>query len=191
MILEASSPLEIQQPVSEIENSCHLEDTRLISRARAVGVVYEFAQPGAVESEDAKRRRQRRNQRRVTDEERRLCEVVEDLPPPPPAGSSQLEDNAYYAIRAFEIEQLTYKFCCCEVCKERLLECKGSKNMCACCRRDKKVPKVWSGENNMNPMSVPKELSEMSDAEQMLIARLVPTVHVHMLKHGEIVSRGH
>ena len=26
----------------------------------------------------------------------------------------------------------------------------------------------------------------MSDAEQMLIARLAPTVHVHILKHGGI-----
>ena len=43
----------------------------------------------------------------------------------------------------------------------------------------------------MDPMSVPEELSEMSDAEQMLIARLAPTVHVHMLKHGGIASRGH
>ena len=59
------------------------------------------------------------------------------------------------------------------------------------CRKDKKVPKVWSDENNMDPMSVPEELSEMSDAEQMLIARLAPTVHVHMLKHGGIASRGH
>ena len=57
MILEASSPLGIQQPVPEIENNCHLEDTRLIAGARAVGVVYEFAQPGAVESEDARRKR--------------------------------------------------------------------------------------------------------------------------------------
>ena len=31
----------------------------------------------------------------------------------------------------------------------------------------------------------------MSDAEQMLIARLAPTVHVHMLKHGGIASKGH
>jgi len=77
--LEDSSPLGIQQPVPEIENSCHLEDTCLIARARAVGVVYEFAQPGAVESEDAKRKRQRWNQRRVGDEEKRLCEVVGDL----------------------------------------------------------------------------------------------------------------
>jgi len=43
----------------------------------------------------------------------------------------------------------------------------------------------------MDPMSVPEEVSEMSDAEQMLIARLTPTVHVHMLKHGGIASSGH
>ena len=43
----------------------------------------------------------------------------------------------------------------------------------------------------MDPMSVPQELSGMSDAEQMLIARLAPTVHVHMLKHGGIASKGH
>jgi len=115
MILEASSPLGIQQRVPEIENSFHLEDSHLIARARAVGVVYESAQLGALESEDAKRKRQRRNQRRVTDEERRLCEVVGDLPPPPPAGSSQLEDNAYFAIRQFEVEQMTCMFSCCEV----------------------------------------------------------------------------
>ena len=42
--------------------------------------------------------------------ERRLWEVVGDLPPPPPAGSSQVEDNAYCAIRAFEAEQITYRF---------------------------------------------------------------------------------
>jgi len=184
MILEASSPLGIQQPVPEIENSCHLEDSHLIARARAVGLVYEFAQLGAVESEDAKRKRQRRNQRRVTDEERRLCEVVGDLPPPRPARSSQLEDNAYFAIRQFEVEHMTYIFSCCEVYNEQRLESKGTRNMCTRCRRDKKVPKVWSEENNMDPMSVPEELSEMSDAEQMLIARLAPTVHVEVLLLG-------
>ena len=43
----------------------------------------------------------------------------------------------------------------------------------------------------MDPLSVPEELSGMSDAEQMLIARLAHTVHVHMLRHGGITSRGH
>lgn len=86
---------------------------------------------------------------------------------------------------------MMYKFSCCEVCNERRLAGKGTRNMSTRCRRDENAPKVWSGENNMDPMPVPEDLSEMSDAKQMLIARLAPTVHVHMLKHGGIAFRGH
>lgn len=43
----------------------------------------------------------------------------------------------------------------------------------------------------MDPMAVPEILSNMSDAEQMPIARLAPTVHVNLLKHGGIASKGH
>ncbi|CAH3027171.1 unnamed protein product, partial [Porites evermanni] len=81
-----------------------------IARARAVGVDYEFAKPGEVETEDDRRKRQWRNQRRISEQEKRLREAVRDLPPPPPAGSSQQEDNAYSAVRAFEVEQMTYAF---------------------------------------------------------------------------------
>ena len=42
----------------------------------------------------------------------------------------------------------------------------------------------------MDPMAVPEILSDMSDAEQMVIARLASTVHVHLLKHGGITSKG-
>ena len=118
--------METQQPVPEVNDNNHLEDIQLIARARAaVGVQYEFAQHGAVETEDDRRKRKRRNQRRVSNEEKRVREVVGDLPPPPPAGSSQVEDNAYCAIRAFEVEQMTYMFSCCEVCKERYLRICG------------------------------------------------------------------
>ena len=168
-----------------------MEDALLIARARAVGVDYEFTKPGEVETEDDRRKRQRRNKRRISEQEKRLREVFGELPLAPPAGSTQQEDNAYSAIRLFEVEQMTYAFTFCEACKERQLGCKGTRNMCTRCRRDKKVPKVWSGENNMDPMAVPEILSNMSDAEQMLIARLAPTVHVHLLKHGGIASKGH
>ena len=43
----------------------------------------------------------------------------------------------------------------------------------------------------MDPLCVPEELSGMTDAGQMLIARLASTVDVHMLKHGGIASKGH
>ena len=151
VMLEVSDSLKtFHRLVPEGNNSNHLEDSRLIARTRAVGVDYEFARSGVVETEDDRRKRQRRNRRRVTDEERRLREVVGDLPPPPPAGSSQLGDNAYCAKRASEVEQMTYKFSCCEVCKERRLQCKGTRNqgtrnMCTRCKRDKKVPKLLCG----------------------------------------------
>ena len=86
---------------------------------------------------------------------------------------------------------MTHRFSYCDVCKKRHLEGKGTGNMCTHCKRDKKVPRVSSGENNMDPLPIPVELSGMSDAEQMLIARLAPTVHVHMLRHGGIASNGH
>ncbi|CAH3043636.1 unnamed protein product, partial [Porites evermanni] len=78
-------------PLAEvnISSSSHLEDDRLIARARAVAVDYEFAKPGEVETEDDRRKRQWRNQRRISEQEKRLREVVGvDLPPTPPAGSS-------------------------------------------------------------------------------------------------------
>ena len=128
----ASNSQGTQQSLPEENNCSQLEDDRLIARARAVGVDYEFAKPAVVETEDDRRKRKRRNQRRISEQEKRLREVVGDLPPPPPAGSSQQEDKAYSAIRAFEVEQMTYAFRFCEVCKERRLECKGTRNMCTC-----------------------------------------------------------
>ena len=41
----------------------------------------------------------------------------------------QAQDKAYSAIRVFEVEQMTYAFSFCEVCKERRLECKRTRNV--------------------------------------------------------------
>ena len=117
-IEEASNSHGTQQSLPEENNCSQLEDDRLIARARAVGVDYEFAKPGVVETVDDRRKRQRRNQRRIAEQGKRVREVVGELPPHPPAGSSQQEDKAYSAIRAFELEQMTYAFSFCEVCKE-------------------------------------------------------------------------
>ena len=76
-IEEASNVQETQQPLPEVNNSSHLEDDRLIARARAVGVDYEFAKPGEVETEDDRRKRQRRNQRRISEQEKRLVKLLE------------------------------------------------------------------------------------------------------------------
>ena len=61
--------MEVQLPLRKFSPDC---------KSEGIGVVYEFAQPGAMESEDAKRKRQQQNKRRVTDEERGLYKVVGD-----------------------------------------------------------------------------------------------------------------
>ena len=111
----ASNSQGTQQPLPEENNCSQLEDDRLIARARAVGVDYEFAKPGVVETEDDRRKRKRRKQRRRSQQEKRLRDVAGDLPPPPPAGSSQQEDNAYSAICAFEVEEMTRIHCGCSI----------------------------------------------------------------------------
>ena len=168
--------MEAQQPIPDDIVRNDQEDLQLLVRARAVGVQYEFAQHGASETEEDRRRRRLRNQRRVSHGEGMRREVVGDLPPPPLAGSSQVEDNAYSAIRFAKSGRN-------DVWNARAQE------TCTRYRRDKKIPRVWSEENNMILMSVPEILSGTSDAKQMLIARLAPTVHVHMLKHGGIASK--
>lgn len=87
---------------------------------------------------------------------------------------------------------MTYDLRFCEICKERRLHFSGKKgDQCSQCKRDKKVLKLWSKENNMDPGLLPAELTDLTDAEQMLIARLAPAIHVRMLKHGGIAARGH
>ena len=52
-----------QHPLAEvnISSSSHLEDNRLIARARAVGVDYEFAKRGEMKMEEDRRKTQRQN----------------------------------------------------------------------------------------------------------------------------------
>ena len=69
VILNTTNSVETERPLPEVSTSSHVEDSCLIARARAVGVVYESAQPGVVETEEDRRKRQQRNQRRVTEEE--------------------------------------------------------------------------------------------------------------------------
>ena len=53
----ASNSQGTQQSLPEENNYSQLEDDRLIARARAVGVDYEFAKPGVVETEDDRRKK--------------------------------------------------------------------------------------------------------------------------------------
>ena len=73
LIFETSNSLEARHLVPETNNSGHLEDSQLIAKARAVGVIYEFAEPGLMETQDDRRKRHQQNQRRVPNEEKKIA----------------------------------------------------------------------------------------------------------------------
>ncbi len=98
------------------------------------------------------------------------------------------------AIRAFELEQLSYQINFCQICLEPKIESgmrMFSKHQCYRCFTDKNSVKMFSEENKMNPGKVPTELESLTVIEQQLIAKLSPYINVHLFKHGGIASAGH
>jgi hypothetical protein len=56
--------------------------------------------------------------------------------------------------------------------------------MCSRCFRDKKSPKKFSCENSMIPSCVPHELQNLTQIEEMLIARALPIMRVYIKPGG-------
>ena len=64
--------------------------------------------------------------------------------------------------------------------------------VCARCVRDTGTPKKFSSENGMIPSKVPPELQDMTQCEEMLIARAFPVMQVYIMsKYGTIKYKGH
>ena len=83
----------------------------------------------------------------------------------------------------------------CAVCKERwplkTTPKNSSKYVCLRCSRDKAFPKKFSCENNMIPSKVPAELQELTQIEEMLIARALPIMRVYIKPGGQRGYSGH
>lgn len=66
------------------------------------------------------------------------------------------------------------------------------KYVCSRCVRDKSIPKKFSSENSMIPSSVPKEPQELTQFDEMLIARAFPVMHVYTKpRGGQKAYKGH
>ncbi|CAB3994683.1 ATP-dependent DNA helicase PIF1, partial [Paramuricea clavata] len=63
--------------------------------------------------------------------------------------------------------------------------------ICSRCSRDKKSPKKFSNENSMIPSSVPHELQNLTQIEEMLIARALPIMRVYIKPGGQRGYSGH
>ncbi|CAN0356062.1 unnamed protein product, partial [Ascophyllum nodosum] len=56
---------------------------------------------------------------------------------------------------------------------------------CKRCNGDKKNPKAFSADNDVDPGDVPQQLEGMTQVEQMLIAKVAPIMRVYRLKGGQ------
>ena len=84
----------------------------------------------------------------------------------------------------------------CKICQEAWPLKTKPKNyqnyICSRCSRDKCVPKKFSNENLTIPSPVPKELQDLTQLEEMLIARAFPVMHVYTKpRGGQRAYKGH
>ena len=63
--------------------------------------------------------------------------------------------------------------------------------VCSRCSWDKKSPKKFSVENSLVPSSVPLELKDLTQIEEMLIARALPIMRVYIKPGGQQGYSGH
>ena len=81
----------------------------------------------------------------------------------------------------------------CIVCQEAwpLKSKPRSPYVCSRCSRDKRSPKKFSCENSMIPSHVPDEFQNLTQIEEMLIARALPIMRVYIKPGGQRGYSGH
>ena len=82
-------------------------------------------------------------------------------------------DKVIDCIRAFGLQNMSYRIRYLEICHERRLEMKTSfQSVCSRCNSDKYSIKMISAENSMAPKPLPDELATLSVIEPQLIFRI-------------------
>ena len=108
-------------------------------------------------------------------------------PPPPPPTPGFLPAEQWGWIQNFHKAMAAVEMETCSRCQERWFEMDLKHNVChRCFNRDKgnKTPFLMSADNEMDPGELPAHLPELTQVEEMIIARS----HVQMLVHR---YRGH
>uniref|UniRef100_A0A1X7TJF5 Uncharacterized protein n=1 Tax=Amphimedon queenslandica TaxID=400682 RepID=A0A1X7TJF5_AMPQE len=62
---------------------------------------------------------------------------------------------------------------------------------CNRCANDKRIPKLYSSGNNMDPGVVPTQLQGLTQAEEMLVSAIMPVMSIYRLPHGQYGYSGH
>ena len=99
----------MQQNINDIELTC-----------RKLGVVYEPATSKFNETDQEAVNRKRRINYKIKKQSQKIDPAT--IPDQPPLSDNVVLNEALDSVRAFEIEQMSYKFSCCNICHERRLE---------------------------------------------------------------------
>ena len=97
-------------------------------------------------------------------------------------------------MHTFHEKQFKWKQTQCTICHEIWPICHNVLKQpyeCLRCSRDKSNPKKFSKANNMHPGSVPECLQNLTQVEEMLIARVSPIMYVYRKHGGQRGYKGH
>ena len=97
-------------------------------------------------------------------------------------------------MHSFHLDQERLEHRQCTTCKEAWptrQNLTSETYTCHRCKRDKKSPKKFSAENDMDPGIVPEQLRGLTQVEEMLISRVCPIMRVYRKHGGQRGYKGH
>ena len=97
-------------------------------------------------------------------------------------------------MHSFHLDQEHLEHRQCTMCKEAWPTRQNLASevyICYRCKRDKKSPKKFSAENDMDPGIVPEQLRGLTRVEEMLISRVCPIMRVYRKHGGQRGYKGH
>ena len=97
-------------------------------------------------------------------------------------------------MNQFQTKQNQWQHKKCTICNEQWpmrIQLNMDPYICTRCQRDKHNPKLFSAENDMDPGSVPPCLQNLTQIEELLIARACPFMTVYHKHGGQLGYSGH
>ncbi|EXX58012.1 hypothetical protein RirG_201910 [Rhizophagus irregularis DAOM 197198w] len=104
--------------------------------------------------------------------------------------STKISENDHKVLQKFCNKMDNIQYNTCPECNERISNMTLIMGECRHYHNDKKTPKKFSADNNMDPGEVPDELQGLTDIEEMLIAQVFMVMSVYRLQGGQNSYKG-
>ncbi|CAG8503777.1 4193_t:CDS:2 [Paraglomus occultum] len=106
----------------------------------------------------------------------------------PPAAKLSMADQKL--LKDFHKRMDKLQHVVCPVCNESCPSIVLVKGKCQRCYSEKIMPNKFSADNNMDPGDIPEELQDLTEIEEMLIARAFTVMSIYRLRGGQYGYRG-